>query len=237
MEEHKITKLKSNHKFVLTEKYKFYDKSFWHRLISFLHRLVAVVVFKFWINVFYKIKVVGKVNLKYLKKQGFVVVSNHVHVLDIQMIAMNVFGMRKVNYLTLERNFNLSVHRLLKNSGAIPIPDNDELKPKFFSEMNKLLKEGNILHICPEGALYDNNTKLQPFKNGAFRFALENNVPVVPITLQLDYKKNKENKIKYNILVNNPIYPNMNYADIKTETEVFKKKVFNLMRKQVKAKV
>ena len=44
------------------------------------------------------------------------------------------------------------------------------------------LKDGRSIAIFPEGGMEINNDKLRRFKNGAFRLAMDNQVPIVPIT-------------------------------------------------------
>jgi 1-acyl-sn-glycerol-3-phosphate acyltransferase len=150
--EHK-TNLKSNFNFKIDDNYNFYDKSFIFKFWNFLHRLTAFCFLKPYIFIKHCVKVKGKENIKEIKNKGAVVISNHIDVLDIQMIALFLFGMRKYNWLTLERNFCLSVHWLLKNSGAIPVPTDSKYKSKFFQQINDLLKNKELLHICPEAAL------------------------------------------------------------------------------------
>ena len=43
------------------------------------------------------------------------------------------------------------------------------------------LKEGRSIAIFPEGGMDINNHKLRRFKNGAFKLAIDNQVPIVPI--------------------------------------------------------
>lgn len=51
---------------------------------------------------------------------------------------------------------------------------------KAFSQAGKKLDEGLSQVIYPEGTI-SNNGKLKPFKNGAFKLAIEKQVPIVPV--------------------------------------------------------
>ena len=47
----------------------------------------------------------------------------------------------------------------------------------------KEIKKGWSIVIFPEGGIPVNNPKLNPFKQGAFKMAIEEQVPILPITL------------------------------------------------------
>ena len=67
----------------------------------------------------------------------------------------------------------------------------DRVKKAHIKLSKRLLKEVNEgvgITIYPEGGIPDNSVKLQKFKNGAFRMAIEQNVDMVPVTF-IDNKK------------------------------------------------
>ena len=50
------------------------------------------------------------------------------------------------------------------------------------------LEEGSGIVLFPEGGIYTQNPpKMIPFKNGAFRLALEKQIPVIPVTLSYNH--------------------------------------------------
>lgn len=57
---------------------------------------------------------------------------------------------------------------------------------KTMETAEKSLQGGTSLVIFPEGRRTSNG-KLQPFKKGAFKLALEFNLPVVPLTIDGSY--------------------------------------------------
>lgn len=59
---------------------------------------------------------------------------------------------------------------------------------KAFLRAGKELKEGNSLFLYPEGTI-SSNGKLRPFKNGAFRLAIDQQVPIVPIVFLNNWKR------------------------------------------------
>lgn len=207
-----VSKLRTKESKIDYTKYKFYNKSKSFRFLKFLHRGVANIFLRAYLKAVHRVKVIGKHNTAGLGKTGAVIVSNHIHPLDIQMIAVFLFGMRPVHWLTLQRNMNLSVAPFIRNSGGVPIPEDYEQKKRCFAEMNKLLSEGGLLHICPEGSLVELCDDIRPFKDGAFRFAYQNRVPLLPVTLR--FEEHDRNGKKYRhphfvIDVAEPIYPDV----------------------------
>ena len=51
------------------------------------------------------------------------------------------------------------------------------------------LDNGHNIVIFPEGTIPPFAPKLKPFKNGAFKLAMEKNVPIVPVTFLTNYKR------------------------------------------------
>lgn len=56
-----------------------------------------------------------------------------------------------------------------------------------FVAAGKKLSMGESVFIYPEGTI-ESKGQLKPFKNGAFRMAIENQVPIVPITFKNNWK-------------------------------------------------
>ena len=77
----------------------------------------------------------------------------------------------------------------------------------FYNEINKLLRNGKIVQMYPEGSLWPYYDKIRNFKYGAFKMAVEANVPIQPIVFKY---VNKWYKRKPAIVceVLKPIYPN-----------------------------
>ena len=53
---------------------------------------------------------------------------------------------------------------------------------KAFSRAAEEIDKGNSLFIFPEGGIFFKGPELKRFKNGAFRIAIEKQVPIVPVT-------------------------------------------------------
>ncbi len=217
-----VPKMKFRKSKIDYDTYRFYDMRPGRRFVRFLHRCVSNTALRLYCKLVHRVKVVGKQNVKAIKKRGAVIVSNHIHPLDIQMIGIFVFGMRPMHFLSLARNMDLRVGFLLRNAGAIPIPEEHDNKKRCFNELNQLLQDGRLLQICPEGSLSLLCTGIRPFKDGAFRFAAQNNVPLLPVTLRFTEKNKKGKPYRHPhfiIDVAEPIEPTVPQDLLKQKTE------------------
>jgi 1-acyl-sn-glycerol-3-phosphate acyltransferase len=73
---------------------------------------------------------------------------------------------------------------LVKSVGGF-IPVNRQLHPDtvLFDHVNRCLKRGGVVALYPEGNYGPSEGEIMPFKKGFAHFALENQVPVLPVGL------------------------------------------------------
>ena len=125
---------------------------------------------------------------------------------------------------------------LMRHFYTLPLSSNLKTMVKFTEATNTLLKNGNFVLFYPEQAMWWNYRKPRPVKPGAYRFAVKNNLPVLPCFITMrdsdilgeDLKKSikgfnvDENFIpngyfvqEYTIHIGEPIYPkdNLNYKE------------------------
>ena len=132
-----------------------------------------------------------KVSLKRMPKldpnKTYVITPNHTSYLDILMLYVVVpnffiiMGKNELGSVPLFNIFfkemNILVDRKSRISGK-------QAMDRAAEEINK----GNSIALFPEGTIPHNNPKLKPFKNGAFKLAIEQQVEVLPITFLTNYK-------------------------------------------------
>lgn len=71
----------------------------------------------------------------------------------------------------------------------IPVPrGNRRLAYEALEKARTAIKKGECVAIYPEGTVPPESPKLGNFKNGAFRLAIQEQVPIVPVTWQTNYK-------------------------------------------------
>lgn len=76
------------------------------------------------------------------------------------------------------KKMNIPVDRRNSNSGKIAM-----------ERCRKEIDNGNGVVLFPEGTIPKHTPKLIPFKKGAFKLAIDKQVPIVPITFLSNYKR------------------------------------------------
>ena len=80
----------------------------------------------------------------------------------------HIFFTKKMNIL-VDRSSNMGSH-------------------KAFMQAGEEIDKGNTVLIFPEATIRNNTPVLNPFKNGAFKLAVEKQVPIVPVTFLGNWK-------------------------------------------------
>lgn len=114
-----------------------------------------------------------------------ILVANHVSFIDA--ILLMAASPRPIVFIMDHRIFRIPVLGwLFKLAKAIPIApqkDNPQTYERAFAEAERVLREGDLLCIFPEGAI-TRDGQLQEFKGGIMKILEQYPVPVVPIALQ-----------------------------------------------------
>jgi 1-acyl-sn-glycerol-3-phosphate acyltransferase len=114
-----------------------------------------------------------------------ILVANHVSFVDA--ILLMAASPRPIVFIMDHRIFRIPVLGwLFKLAKAIPIAsqkDDPATYERAFAEAERVLREGDLLCIFPEGAITRDGT-LQEFKGGIMKILEKQPVPVVPVALQ-----------------------------------------------------
>lgn len=173
---------------------------------------------------------------KIVKDKGFVSISNHIHYLDCTLIGL-IYYPNRVHYPTIEENFKIPfVRKLIRLLYAMPIPKDRIKKDRFYSQINKALKDKFILHMYPEAAMWPYYDKIRDFKYGAFKIAVDANVCVQPIKFVFTksnglyrlYKKKK----RICAVVLEPLYPNMK-LEYRDRIKDLRDRTYESMKKEI----
>jgi len=197
-----------------------------NNLIYFaLSRVFQTIAFSvLWVFMLfkYRLKIENKKAYKSLKKNGAILICNHCHVLDT--VAIRLATMGRTNYLCSRiENFSVPfLGVLIKLLGTIPIPDNMQGMRYYKEIVDEQLQKHNIVSLLPETAMWPFYRSLRPFKTGAFRFAVQNKVPLLPTCLSIDYKikKNGKKKARFTFTFFNPIYLDKTLSEREAVEEV-----------------
>jgi len=120
--------------------------------------------------------------------QPYVIVPNHTSYLDIvvlnlffknQFVFMGKIELSKIPIFSIFfKKFNIPVNRKSVQSGK-----------KAMDRCAEELKKGNSVVLFPEGTISKEAPNMLRFKNGAFKLAIEQQIPLLPITFLSNYKR------------------------------------------------
>lgn len=194
----------------IDENFPFVCRKLWFRFVSWLLGSLVMPILLLYNRLFNGFRIEGRHNLR-MARGGAITVANHVHVMDATMLALTLFP-RRPYFTTLQRNLEIPVISwLIRMLGGVPIPENARAIMAFMAALREQLAQGRLVHFYPETALWPYYDKLRPFKNGAFRLAVEGEVPVIPMVFKFReptglYKLWKRKPLT-TLVVGEPIYP------------------------------
>ena len=174
-----------------------------------------------------KITTYGKENIP--KENGYIMFPNHQGLFDVlALIESHDKPLTAVIKSELKNNFFLK--RIIRVLKAQTI-DRDNIRQSLgvINQMTKEVKEGRNYVIFSEGTRSKNGNKLNEFKSGSFKSAVNAKCPIVPIAIVNSYKVFDTNSIKGEevfISFLEPLYYS-NYSNMKTTeiSEVVKSKI------------
>lgn len=226
-----IAQVNTGKGFKCDEKYQFVPKGFFQKAFSYTILFIACVVFTFYFYVFQHVKIIDKKKFKKLKKEGGVVIFNHVNFMDIVMIDALITRFSFIKILTLEESFGVPIARFfMKYVNCVPIPTSFKAHKNFLKTIDDILDNNGFIAVAPEGFLWPYYPGLRPFYEGAFRFASRSNKPVIPMTVMFRKGRILKNHVYPVIKVLDPIYPDKN-LDRKENEKMLSKNSFESMKK------
>lgn len=207
---------------------------------AFIARLIAEALTK-KINKDTEIK--GLENLRGLCG-GAIITSNHYNVIDNtlpRLVAMKMGKGRRFHIIVQETNIFMKgfFGFLMNNANTLPVSRSlsymaKNLKPS----LKKLLLRGDYVLIYPEQEMWFNYKKPRDHRDGAYHYAAELGVPIIPVFAQMQNLDTKDDQGFYNVKrtlhVLPPIYPdpklsvhenrdNMRYKDMQMRRECYER--------------
>jgi 1-acyl-sn-glycerol-3-phosphate acyltransferase len=134
----------------------------------------------------YKIKVRKEEKIIYGKSYMFV--ANHTSMTDIMLmlaIEKNPFvfvGKKELTKIPLFGYF-------YKRTCILVDRNSTKSKKEVFNRAQQRLSSGLSICIFPEGGVYNDCDLICEFKNGAFRLAIEHQIPIIPMTFADNLKR------------------------------------------------
>ena len=136
--------------------------------------------------------VIGIENMDALNS-GAVITCNHFNAFDSFAVQIAYEKSKQCKKRRLYRviregnytNFPGFYGMLMRNCYTFPLSSNKDTMKKFMKSMDTVLQHGDFMLVYPEQSMWWNYRKPKPLKKGAFTFAVQNNVPVLPIFITM----------------------------------------------------
>ena len=168
---------------------------------------------------------------------GAIITCNHFNACDnyaVYRVIKSHMGKRKLYKVIREgnyTNFPGPIGFFFKHCNTLPLSSNSETMKKFMVAVRTLLGRGEKILIYPEQAMWWNYRKPRPLKDGAFRFAFTNNVPVIPVFITMEDTETIGQDgfpiQAYTVNFLEPIYPDMSLSK-KDNIEMLKNKNYEV---------
>lgn len=153
--------------------------------------------------ILYNIHVEGEENIP--ETGGVVLCPNHISNYDPLAVATHM--KRQVHFMAKAELYkNFIVRKVLLAVGTIPV-DRGKVSLETLKESLRVLKNGEILGIFPEGTRVKNGERKKPME-GFVVFALKTKSPILPVHIEGEYKF----RGKINIKIGKPIELNEYYG-------------------------
>lgn len=144
---------------------------------------IGQIVCRIFFRTFYRVRVIGKENIP--KNGGVLLCCNHISLLDPPFLG--TFIDRNIRFMAKAELFEIPILKgLIKKLGAFPIRRGHSDRQALRTGL-KLLKEGEVLGIFPEGTR-NKTGKLGKGLAGVGFFALRTDAYVVPCAIIGNYR-------------------------------------------------
>jgi 1-acyl-sn-glycerol-3-phosphate acyltransferase len=129
---------------------------------------------------FIRYDVVGRENIK--KGSSYIFVSNHTSFLDLPGIAMTIRG--QFRPLAKKELLKIPVFGWITRATCVVVDrSSNESRKTSLNHLKEILNLGINILIFPEGTQNRSKEILQPFKDGAFRIALDTQKTLLPMVV------------------------------------------------------
>lgn len=140
--------------------------------------IIAKIKFLIIFKLFFRLKVTGQQNIP--QDGPFIIVANHSSLLDPVILGVSIKP--KIIFVAAAYLFKIRwLGYLLRKVNSIPVQRENDIKA--IKQTLKILQQGGILGIFPEGGI-DRHKNNLPVKAGAAYLATKIGVPIVPIKIK-----------------------------------------------------
>ena len=109
-------------------------------------------------------------------------IANHTSYMDIFL--MFILNKTPFTFVGKKELYSIPIFGYIYKRAAILVDrSNSKSRHEVYGRANKLLEEGYNICIFPETNYLDETAVLADFKHGAFKIAIENKLPIIPIVM------------------------------------------------------
>jgi len=169
----------------------------------------------------------------------FIICPNHSSYLDI--ISMYRVFRRYLVFMGKTEINTWPLFHIFFSSGMNISVNRESLRGarNAFEHAKEELRKGHNVVIYPEGTIPKSAPKMIPFKNGAFKLSMEENIPIVPVTFTRNFMRLQAGPALKRLggpgmveaIIHDPVYPK-DYAD--KGMTAMKKDIFATIEKPLK---
>lgn len=157
----------------------------WFKFMRFIHFVFLLP--------FYPYKKYG--HTERFNDRSYLIVGNHLSVLDVIPAAMATD--KPIHYMAKKELFEKGVGKwFTKKCECIPV-NRDGNDVRAVMQAMKVLKEGGIVCIFPEGTRNKTDQMFLPFKSGAAALSIKTKTPIIPMVQVKKIKAFKKSHIYY----------------------------------------
>jgi len=143
-----------------------------------LYYIIAKIKFLIIFKLFFRLKVTGQQNIP--QDGPFIIVANHSSLLDPIILGVSIKP--KIIFVAAAYLFKIGwLGYLLRKANSIPVQRENDIKA--IKQSLKILQQGGVLGIFPEGGI-DRQKNNLPVRAGAAYLATKVGVPIVPIKIK-----------------------------------------------------
>ena len=137
----------------------------------------------------------AKISKKIEKKSAYIICPNHTSKLDV-ILLFAVFPGTFV-FVGKQKITKIPFFEWFYNKTMITF-DRSSVSSGFraYRKADRLLKLGRSIVLFPEGGVPPKEVRLQKFKLGAFKLAIQNQVPIIPVTFVDNKNKHPEDELE-----------------------------------------
>jgi 1-acyl-sn-glycerol-3-phosphate acyltransferase len=153
---------------------------FGQRAVSVTYFFMKAWSWVFSMLTFIRYDIVGRNNIE--KGKAYIYVSNHTSFLDLPGIAMTIRG--QFRPLAKKELLKIPVFGWITHATCVVVDrSSHESRKKSINYLKKILTLGINILIFPEGTQNRSKEIMQPFKDGAFKIALDTQRPLMPMVV------------------------------------------------------